>query len=463
MIDTVKLKFIQKNIFAYLLAVFCALFIAIGMYSDYSSYLIFGSIIIVIYSLLLIRPVNFLFYLLLTSCIFTIPFLSEQNHNVGTMSIQSLRWIATFFISLGVLLGDQKTLLKIIKNNLWFFIFLFYGFSLFLFKGNFLSGIKVLVLFTNIMLVAGLAYKYYDGSIKIITKLEKMVFLSALFVIVLEMSPILTWDSDVLLIGYSNVSTILVFPAIMALNEYIFTRNKNYFFIYLFMSAMTFLAMGRMGICSLLLCSFVGVFFQYKSSKIKKVFMLFFVMFFLGLIGYLLFPQLQKRMYLSVDTTSKVDMDEITRGSNIRFTGRLALWTLLLQEYSSSKLFGLGPSSSEYIGKEISDQICDHPHSQYLLTIVDFGIVGCLLITQWLFTLFKKMLKCSKSSLIQCRYLSFLMFLLFIHLGIVSVGDTIVYYPTTISVIFAVFLGIFLKQYDINLEMEKTSYKKDSM
>jgi len=55
------------------------------------------------------------------------------------------------------------------------------------------------------------------------------------------------------------------------------------------------------------------------------------------------------------------------------------------------------------------------------------------------------------------------MFLLFIHLGIVSVGDTIVYYPTTISVIFAVFLGIFLKQYDINLEMEKTSYKKDSM
>ena len=208
----------------------------------------------------------------------------------------------------------------------------------------------------------------------------------------------------------NNLSAMLVIPTLISIwrilnKEYIILFNKKYIIInYLFMgssiAAMLMLS-SRGGLFGLICGSIFLLFFNNKFSQNKKIrpgklylaktiVIVFAILFFI-------------MPYMDQETLQRLTVKRIEQDKG---SDRLLIWAIALKDFLSAPLFGIGIGSFQGINKV-------GVHNQFIIVLVESGIIGFFLYITSLIILFIKSFK-SKTSLLPALLIATLAVIFFL-------------------------------------------------
>ena len=320
----------------------------------------------------------------------------------------------TILISLiFVIFGLQKKYLHIFRDK--FFILLVLLWLSFLinlfFSTNFENSLSRVFGFFRFILLALSLKIFFENSIN---KLKKFVFLTWIIIfIIISFDLIFEYIVGNNILGFTSpmpgrLSSFLnqelkighLYSAIFLIcgaNVLIFTKNNNYFFIFLFLSIIVSLLIGeRSNFIRVLLMSILFISIYDSKNFLKKIFILFFtgiiIVLFISLneeYNKRFWGQFLKPIIVGNLKTDKVEIKEkFSFKEVINFTVYGANYDRAYKVYLDNKLFGVGiknyrneSNKKKYENKNLhfNDNAASiHPHQIHLELLAETGTFGYL-------------------------------------------------------------------------------------
>lgn len=222
-------------------------------------------------------------------------------------------------------------------------------------------------------LVVGVAVSTYRPSQEMLTKffsvLRLFAYLDVFVLLVL---------SEGAMRGFAAEAMLVLLMAVYFANRYLLFREKKDIQIWLMLACIPVLAVTRTVIAATLLTFPLA----FSPMSITRRLVFISLMLVAG-IGIFQLPQVQEKMFFS----GQGELSDVGRSEDFATSGRFAMWDVLYDEAQKNHWTGHGTGSAETITYSFTP--VGYPHNDWLLTYVDYGVLGvvlysiCMLLTIW--------------------------------------------------------------------------------
>jgi O-Antigen ligase len=157
-------------------------------------------------------------------------------------------------------------------------------------------------------------------------------------------------------------------------------------------------------------------------------------------------PQVQSKMFVEGAGT----LSDVAQGQFMG-SGRFAIWEFLAGRIPDALLLGHGVGSSARATMEITDGVIAHPHSDWLVTVYDYGLVGmACLVGAVLATVWRVIQRAKKPFGFEARALLLAGGSAFVPFALLMVTDNIMTYASYFGNLQFLFLGCALAATEAN-------------
>lgn len=329
------------------------------------------------------------------------------------LSRAAISFFGIFFIILYLVEGNFREKFIFIKNSSalkGILLFILFESLTFFYSQDQAQAVKVLQDYFFWLPILALSYKIKKEHIQpIITSFLFGMFVSEIlaYIIFFDIYPIngRTPDYPSPFMFHIDYSVFLAFTSILLLNR-LFSKtytNKEKFLILIFFCTVTlnlFISVGRTGQLAYLIALFILTILHYKIS-LKSLFVFISLSFLLFFSAYKTLPIFETRINMA-----KSDLTQLFRGNFDTSWGlRAAFWIITYDALKENPLFGSGIGDYSLEASKILASATEntqqfspttrswctshHYHNQYLMILVQSGIIGLILMFYMFYTLFK--------------------------------------------------------------------------
>ncbi len=383
------------------------------------------------------------------------------------LSRAAISFFGILFIVLYIIEGNFREKFLFIKNSsalkgILFFI-LFESLTFF-YSQDQAQAVKVLQDYFFWLPVLALSYKIKKEHIQpIITSFLFGMFVSEIlaYIIFFDIYPFngRTPDYPSPFMFHIDYSVFLAFTSILLLNR-LFSKaytNKEKFFILIFFSTVTLnlmISVGRTGQLAYLIALFVLSILHYRIS-FKSLFVFMSISFLLFFSAYKILPIFENRVNMA-----KSDLVQLSHSNfNTSWGLRAAFWIITYDALKENPLFGVGigdykleaarivkervPNTINF-SQATKEWITDnHYHNQYLMILVQSGIVGFFLMFFMFYTLFQMKIEDKEMNDLK---------IVFLTIFLVSFIAEPLWMKQFTMALFVLYLGMFISQKNEQLE-----------
>ena len=386
------------------------------------------------------------------------------------LSRAAISFFGILFVVLYIVEGDFREKFLFIKNSSALkaiLLFLLFESFTFFYSQDRVQAAKVLQDYFFWLPVLALSYKVKKEHIQaIVTSFLFGMFISEIlaYIIFFDIYPIngRTPDYPSPFMFHIDYSVFLAFTSILLLNR-LFSKtytSKEKFFIMIFFCTVTlnlFISVGRTGQLAYLIALFILTILHYKIS-LKSLFVFVTIAFLLFFSAYKTLPIFETRINMA-----KSDLEQLSHSNFDTSWGlRAAFWIITYDVLKESPLFGSGigdysleaskilasapQNTKQFTPATRSWCTSHHYHNQYLMILVQSGLIGLMLMMYMFYKLFR--MKIEDKELNDLK-------IVFLTIFLVSFIAEPLWIKQFTTALFVLYLGIFISQGDEHLKLTK--------
>ncbi len=386
------------------------------------------------------------------------------------LSRAAISFFGLFFIILYIVEGNFREKFLFIKNSSALkaiLLFLLFESLTFFYSQDEEQAVKVLQDYFFWLPVLALGYKIKKEHIQpIITSFLFGMFISEIlaYIIFFDIYPIngRAPDYPSPFMFHIDYSVFLAFTSILLLNR-LFSKaytNKEKFFILIFFSTVTLnlmISVGRTGQLAYLIALFVLSILHYRIS-FKSLFVFMSISFLLFFSAYKILPILENRVNMA-----KSDLVQLSHSNfNTSWGLRAAFWIITYDALKENPLFGSGigdytleaskiltsapQNTKQFTPATRSWCTSHHYHNQYLMILVQSGLIGLMLMIYMFYKLFRMKIEDKEINDLK---------IVFLTIFLVSFIAEPLWVKQFTTALFILYLGIFISQENEHLKLNK--------